>query len=97
MNSWGIGEWSAVVRSLGNPYTRGRISEFKPLLEVLGGLHRAGMTTLPLMTMLLTLGALVAACLLAPRGDDAGLLAIAAVMVAAALPPRATPRSPQSR
>jgi len=83
-NPWGIGEWSAVVRSLGNPYTRSRISEFKPLLEVLGGLHRAGMTTLPLMTMLLMLGALAAACLLAPRGDDVGLLAIAAVMVAAA-------------
>jgi hypothetical protein len=61
-----------------------RVSEFKPLLETLDALHSAGMPIFPLVTMLLMLAALVGACLLAPRGEDAGLLAIAALMVAAA-------------
>jgi len=42
------------------------------------------MTTLTLVTMLVMLVVLAAACLLAPRGEDAGLLAIAALMVVAA-------------
>jgi hypothetical protein len=84
INPNGIGEWTAVAHSLGNPYTMSRVSEFKPLLETLGALHSAGMPIVPLVTMLLMLAALVGACLLAPRGEDAGLLAIAALMVAAA-------------
>jgi len=83
-NPWGSGEWTVVVRSLTNPYTMSRVSEFKPLLETLGALQRAGMPTFPLVTMLSMLAALVAACVLAPRRDDAALLAIAVVMVAAA-------------
>ena len=83
-NPWGIGEWRAVAQSLGNPYTMGRVSEFRPLLQTFGALHRAGMTTLPLTAMLLMLAALAAACLLVPRGDDAGMLAVAALMAAAA-------------
>jgi hypothetical protein len=83
-NPWGRGEWTAVVRSLGNPYTMGRVSEFKPLLSMLAAMHRTGTISLTLVTMLLMLAALVVACLLAPRGDDAGLLAIAALMVVAA-------------
>jgi len=83
-NPWGSGEWTAVARSLGNPYTMGRVSEFKPLLAMLAAMHRTGTISLTLVAMLLMLAALVAACLLAPRGDDAGLLAIAALMVAAA-------------
>jgi hypothetical protein len=83
-NPWGSAEWTAVARSLGNPYTMGRISEFKPLLTMLAAMHRAGTISPTLVTMLLMLAALVAACLLAPRGDDVGLLAIAALMVAAA-------------
>ncbi|MGB6562903.1 MAG: hypothetical protein WBE69_09895, partial [Candidatus Binataceae bacterium] len=83
-NPWGSGEWTAVARSLGNPYTMGRVSEFKPLLAMLAAMHRTGTISLTLVTMLLMLAALVAACLLAPRGDDAGLLAIAALMVVAA-------------
>jgi len=83
-NPWGSAEWTAVARSLGNPYTMGRISEFKPLLTMLAAMHRAGTNSITLVTMLLMLAALVVACLLAPRSDDAGLLAIAALMVAAA-------------
>ena len=83
-NPWGSGEWTAVARSLGNPYTMGRVSEFKPLLTMLAAMHRTGTISLTLVTMLLMLAALVAACVLAPRGEDAGLLAIAALMVAAA-------------
>ncbi len=83
-NPWGSAEWTAVARSLGNPYTMGRISEFKPLLTMLAAMHRAGTNSITLVAMLLMLAALVAACLLAPRGDDVGLLAIAALMVAAA-------------
>jgi hypothetical protein len=83
-NPWGSGEWTAVARSLGNPYTIGHVSEFRPLLETLGALHRAGMTTFPLVVMLLMLVALIATCLLAPCAKDAGLLAIAALMVASA-------------
>ena len=83
-NPWGGGEWMAVARSLGNPYTMGRVSEFEPLLETFGALHRAGMTTLPLVTTLLMLAALVAACLIATSAVDAALVAIAALMVAAA-------------
>ena len=83
-NPWGIGEWRAVAQSLGNPCTMGRVSEFRPLLQTFGALHRAGMTTLPLTAMLLMLAALAAACLLVPRGDDAGMLAVAALMAAAA-------------
>ena len=83
-NPWGGGEWTAVARSLRNPYTIGRISEFKPLLRTLDALHRAGMSIFPLLTMLLMLAMLIAACLLAPRREDDGLLAVAALMVAAA-------------
>jgi hypothetical protein len=38
-NPWGSGEWTAVVRSLGNPYTMGRVSEFKPLITMLAAMH----------------------------------------------------------
>jgi hypothetical protein len=83
-NPWGIGEWIGVTRSLGNPYTMGRVSEFKPLLTMLAAMHRNGTISPSLVTMLLMLAALIATCLLAPRGDDSGLLAIAGLMVAAA-------------
>ena len=83
-NPWSLGEWRAVAQSLGNPYTLGRVSEFRPLLHTFGALHRAGMTTFPLTAMLLMLAALAAAWLLVPRGDDAAMLAVAALMAAAA-------------
>lgn len=83
-NPWGSGEWTAVARSLGNPYTMGRVSEFKPLLTMLAAMHRNGTISPSLVMTLLMLAALIASYLLAPRGDDLGLLAIAALMVAAA-------------
>jgi len=96
-NPWGIGKWRAVAQSLSNPYTLGCVSEFRPSLQTFAALHRAGMTTLPLAAMLLMLAALAAACVLAPRGEDAGMLAVAALMSAGPLPRSATMRSRRPR
>jgi hypothetical protein len=83
-NPWGIGEWQVVAHTLHNPYTMGRVTEFQPLLERLAELHRQGIPVFTFLDALLMFAALAVAVAATPRGDDWGLLAVAALMIAGA-------------
>jgi hypothetical protein len=89
---YGIGTWRAVLNALSNPYTRAVIADWQPLLHNVAREWPAAKLRAVYDVAPLALGAALAgAWLLTLRDDrnaardDAGLIAIAAVMIAAAL------------
>jgi hypothetical protein len=89
---YGIGTWNAVGHALGNPYTRAVVDDWQPLLasvarEWNGDRLRAIFDLAPLALGAALATAYAATLRASPRDavDDAGLVAIAAATVAAAL------------
>jgi hypothetical protein len=84
LTPYGIGSWITVLHTIGSPRMIGIIDEWKPLLPAVMIQWRAAHGTiaynLPILVMYAGLGATL---IIAPRGGDAPLAAIAAIMIAA--------------
>jgi hypothetical protein len=84
LTPYGIGTWTTVLHTIGSPRMIGIIDEWKPLLPAVliqwRAAHGSIAYNLPIFMMY---AGLLAALIIAPRGGDAPLLAIAAIMIAA--------------
>ncbi len=87
LNPYGIGDWSAVMHTLGNPLTRAMVSEWQPLgFKIAEEWQRSPLTAINFALAIVPAAALAASLLIRPRGgDDFALVAIAGMMAAAAL------------
>jgi len=81
-----LGAWLSVLRTLSHPAMINEIVEWKPLPLAMVAIWRMpGFSFVFDCVIAILFAALAASVLIAPRGGDSGLLAIAAVMIAAAV------------
>ena len=87
LNPYGIGDWSAVMHTLGNPLTRAMVSEWQPLgFKIMEEWRRSPLTAINFALAIAPAAALATCLLIRPRGgDDSALVAVAALTVAAAV------------
>ncbi len=86
VNPYGIGAWYAVGHALANPLTRTHINDWRPLTTAIAGLWNSYIPAAVIFIYALVfLTALAVGVLLAPRGNDLPLIAIAVVFTVAAL------------
>jgi hypothetical protein len=82
---YGIGGWFTVAHSLTNPMTRRVMDDWRPLMVVVAGqMQQPHSGVIFLLCGIAIIAALALSLILAPRGDDLALVAIAAVMGVAA-------------
>lgn len=86
LNPYGIGDWSVVMHTLGNPLTRAMVSEWQPLgFKIAEEWQRSPLTAINFALAIAPTVALAASLLIRPRGgDDLALVVVAALTAAAA-------------
>ncbi|HTW86405.1 MAG TPA: hypothetical protein VMD75_00235 [Candidatus Binataceae bacterium] len=86
LNPYGIGMWYAVGHALANPFTRGAVSDWRPMGRALVvQAHLAPLGIIYYGAVIALLGGFVLSIVMAPRGGDLPLIAVAIMMTAAAL------------
>lgn len=81
----GIRSWSTVAHTLADPMTRQVIADWRPLMTVVtAGLSEPQSGTVFLVWVLGIFAAMAICCVIAPRGGDLAIVAIAGVMMIAA-------------
>ncbi|HYB92054.1 MAG TPA: hypothetical protein VEC38_13545 [Candidatus Binataceae bacterium] len=86
LTPYGLGAWRSVMRTISRPPMINEIVEWKPLAATMVEIwHMPGFSFVFDCVIVIILAALAVSVLIAPRGRDGGLLAIAGVMIAAAI------------
>ena len=82
---YGLGTWRAVGHAMTNPHTREIIDDWQPLMSTFDAMwHRNYAGAVPMIVAVAMFVSLAMTFVIAPRGNDLPMLAIAAVMIAAA-------------
>jgi hypothetical protein len=83
---YGVGTWTSVLRTLSHPPMMNEIVEWKPLpAAMLAIWHMPGLSLLFDIIVVIFFAGFAIALIIAPRGKDFPLVAIAVVMIAAAV------------